>query len=123
MVRATNIFRKGGTTAEAVLDAAAGKDFAPFLTGEAGTEIWGLWLRAGQGSQVVEQCIASSEPAYIAKHAFQLAQEFSNFYRNHKILREPDAGRKLFLLATAAMVRRELMRVLGIMGIETPQVM
>ena len=123
VARINNIFRKGGTTAEAVLKDAAGKSFGEHLSGEAGTEIWGLWLRAGQTSQVVEQSIATSEPAYIAKHAFQLAQEFSSFYRNHKILREPDAGRKLFLLATAAMVRRELMRVLDVMGIGSPQVM
>jgi hypothetical protein len=34
-----------------------------------------------------------------------------------------DEGRKRFLLTTAAVVRRELIRVLGIMGITVPAVM
>ncbi len=39
-----------------------------------------------------DQSIATSEPAYIAKYAFQLAQEFNNFYHRHHILTE-DEGR------------------------------
>ena len=65
----------------------------------------------------------TTEPAYAAKHAFQLAQQFNNFYHRHHILTEEDAERKKFLLATAAVVRRELMRVLGVMGITVPPVM
>ena len=60
---------------------------------------------------------------YLAKHAFQLAQQFNNFYHRHHILTEPDAGRKQFLLATAAVVERELIRALEVMGIEAPEVM
>ena len=65
----------------------------------------------------------TTEPAYAAKHAFQLAQQFNNFYHRHHILTEEDAERKKFLLVTAAVVRRELMRVLGVMGITVPPVM
>ena len=36
---------------------------------------------------------------------------------------EADEGRKKFLLATAAVVRRELIKVLGVMGITVPPVM
>jgi len=72
---------------------------------------------------VVEQCINTTEPAYAAKHAFQLAQLFSNFYHRHRIITEPDPERKQFLLATAAVVRRELLRVLDLMGISVPPVM
>ena len=79
---------------------------------ESGTEIWELWLLAGQDLSIIEQCIATTEPAYAAKHAFQLAQQFNNFYHRHHILTEEDAERKKFLLATAAVVRRELISVL-----------
>jgi arginyl-tRNA synthetase len=72
---------------------------------------------------VLEQCVATSEPAYLAKHAFQLAQEFNNFYHRHHILTEEDPGRKLFLLATAAVVMRELVVVLSWLGIESPEAM
>ena len=70
-----------------------------------------------------EQAIATSEPAYIAKHAFQLAQDFSNFYHNHHILTEEDAARKMFLLATAAVTLHELVTVLAWLGIESPEAM
>jgi arginyl-tRNA synthetase len=123
IVRARNIFRKGGTSSGQVLAGAADADFAPHFEGETGTEIWQLWLLASQTSSVIEQCIATTEPAYLAKHAFQLAQQFNNFYHRHHILTEADAGRKQFLLATAAVVERELIRALGVMGIEAPEVM
>ncbi len=62
---------------------------------------------------MLEQAIATSEPAYLAKHAFQLAQEFNNFYHKHHILTEEDPARKTFLLATAAVALRELVLVLA----------
>jgi arginyl-tRNA synthetase len=54
---------------------------------------------------------------------FQLAQLFNTFYHQHPVLAEPDENRKKFLLATAAVVRRELIRMLAVMGITVPPVM
>ena len=62
-------------------------------------------------------------PRLPAKHAFQLAQQFNNFYHRHHILNEADEGRKKFLLATAAVVRRELIKCSAVMGISVPPVM
>ena len=121
VVRASNIFRKAGMKPEQSL--AAEVDYARFFAGDSGTEIWELWLLAAKTSAVIEQCIATTEPAYAAKHAFQLAQQFNNFYHRHHILNEADEGRKKFLLATAAVVRRELMTLLAVMGIECPPLM
>jgi arginyl-tRNA synthetase len=59
----------------------------------------------------------------LAKHVFQLAQLFNTFYHRHPILTEPEESRKRFLLATAAIVRRELIRALAVMGITVPTVM
>ncbi len=123
VVRARNIFRKGNTSAEEALAGAADLDFTPHFEGETGTEIWQLWLLAGQLSQVIEQSISTTEPAYLAKFAFQLAQQFNNFYHRHHILTEPDQNRKRFLMATAAVVERELLRALEVMGIGAPEVM
>jgi arginyl-tRNA synthetase len=94
-----------------------------FLSGEENEDIWALWLRAGRFSLVLDQCIAASEPAYLAKHAFQLAQEFANFYHKHHILTEENPTRKTFLLATAAVTQRELVRSLALLGIESPEAM
>jgi arginyl-tRNA synthetase len=121
VVRASNIFRKGNTTPEEVLNKAA--DFSRYFSEEAGNEFWQLWLLAAQTSHVIDQTITQAEPAYIAKHAFQMAQQFNNFYHRHHILTEADEGRKHFLMATAAVVQRELIRVLAAMGVETPPVM
>src|SRR5579863_2489901 len=121
VVRATNIFRKAGVEPEQAL--AADIDYARHFGEPSGTEIWELWLLAGKTSFVIEQSIATTEPAFAAKHAFQLAQQFNNFYHRHHILTETDDDRKRFLLATAAVVRRELVNALAVMGITVPPVM
>ncbi|MGC2160782.1 MAG: arginine--tRNA ligase [Silvibacterium sp.] len=123
VVRTRSIFRKSDTTPEQSLAAVASLDPAPYLAGEDNTDIWQLWLRAAKTSLLLEQCIATAEPAYLARHAFQLAQDFSSFYRNHHILTESDPARRAFLLATAAIAQRELIRSLDWLGIEAPVVM
>jgi arginyl-tRNA synthetase len=123
VVRTRSIFRKGETTPEQVLADVAEVDAAPFLSGEDAESIWRVWLRAAKTSLLLDQCIATAEPAYLAKHAFQLAQDFSNFYRKHHILTEADPERKKFLLATAAVAQRELIRSLSWLGISAPEVM
>ena len=144
VVRASNIFRKGGLDPDSFGRDASGRvststsnagaggdaasrvstdDFARFLNGESSNDIWELWLAAAKTSYIVSQCIATTEPAYLAKHAFQLAQLFNTFYHRYPILSEADEGRKRFLLTTVAVVRRELIRVLATMGITVPPVM
>jgi len=124
VVRARNIFRKARTTAEAELAKLAGlAELGSYLEGEEAEDIWTLWLRATRRTLMLEQCINTSEPAYLAKHAFQLAQEFNNFYHRHHILTEEDPARKTFLLATAAVALRELVLTLSWLGIESPEAM
>ena len=91
------------------------------LHGEQGDEIWEVWLAASKLSLVLDQCIATAEPAYLAKHTFQLAQLFNNFYHRHHILTEQDPERKRLLLATAAVVERSLVRGLDWLGIAAPE--
>jgi arginyl-tRNA synthetase len=147
VVRATNIFRKGGMDPDNF--SAEGIDFEKFLgtpgqerplqgrvshasTSDAALkgplfherdELWELWLAASKTGYIVDQCIATTEPAYLAKHVFQLAQLFNTFYHRHPILAEGDEQKKKFLVATAAVVRRELIRALQVMGIESPPAM
>ncbi len=121
VVRAGNIFRKAGMTPEEALNLRG--DWKPYLYGDSGDEIWNLWITAGKLPQVIEQSIRQSEPAYVAKYAFQLAQMFNNFYHRHHILHESDEERKKFLLVTAAAVRDVLIRALGVLGIHIPAVM
>ncbi|MEO6817865.1 MAG: DALR anticodon-binding domain-containing protein, partial [Edaphobacter sp.] len=121
IVRAANIFRKAETTAEDSLAAVAGLDLSSILDSEEGTSLWETWLLASKLTLMIEQCIATAEPAYLAKYAFQLAQQFNNFYHRHHVLKETDATRKALLLATAAVAQREMVRALGYLGIEAPE--
>jgi arginyl-tRNA synthetase len=127
VVRATSIFRKAGIDPESFCREVAGNvsqtDLAKCLAGAEADEIWELWLASSKTSYVVDQCIATTEPAYLAKHVFQLARLFNTFYHRYPILSEPDEKRKQFLLATVAVVRRELIRMLEVMGITVPPVM
>ncbi len=127
VVRATNIFRKGGLDPDTFGRDVAGNvspsELSKFLSGESANEVWELCLAASKTGYVIDQCIATTEPAYLAKHVFQLAQLFNTFYHRYPILSEADEARKKFLLATAGVVRRELIRALGVMGAEAPPVM
>ena len=127
VVRAASIFRKAGVDADTFSDTLTTNlspdSLATYLSGDVGNEIWELWLAASKTSYVIDQCIATTEPAYLAKHVFQLAQLFNTFYHRYPILSEPDEKRKQFLLATVAVVRRELIQALAVMGITVPPVM
>jgi arginyl-tRNA synthetase len=123
VVRATSIFRKAGLQPDELPLNLAQSELAASFSGQDANEIWELWLASSKTSSVVEQCIATTEPAYLAKHVFQLAQLFNTFYHRHPILTEADEKRKQFLLATVAVVRRELIRALAVMGITVPPVM
>ena len=120
VVRATNIFRKGGLDPESF--SPQNIEFEKFLEPDA-NDVWELWLAASKTAFVIDQCIATTEPAYLAKHVFQLAQLFNTFYHRYPILTESDEERKKFLLATTAVVRRELIRALEVMGISVPPIM
>jgi arginyl-tRNA synthetase len=127
VVRATNIFRKGGLDPDTFLSDVgskiSGDELTKYLNGEGSNELWELWLAASKTAYVIDQCIATTEPAYLAKHVFQMAQMFNTFYHRYPILSEADEARKKFLLTTAAIVRRELIRTLGVLGIEVPMLM
>ena len=127
VVRASNIFRKGGFDADDfsrdVARFISPVDLSRFLTGEANNDFWELWLASSKTSYVIDQSIATTEPAHLAKHVFQLAQLFNTFYHRYPILTETDEPRKMFLLSTIAVVRRELLRSLAVMGITVPPVM
>ncbi len=125
-VRAANIFRKSGQNVQDFAKMHGAEDFSRYLNADNShdsNDIWDLWLTASRTSNVVAQCIATTEPAHLAKHAFQLAQKFNSFYHHYPILQEADEGRKNFLLSTVAVVHRELTRVLAVMGIQVPEAM
>jgi arginyl-tRNA synthetase len=126
VVRARNIFNKFQETQPDFeprsLDRLVGPEvLRKFFTSEGGLDFWELTLLNIQLEMVVEQAIASQEPAGVAKYAFRLAQAFNNFYHRFHILSEPDAERQQFLLYLVQLVNQTLTSALELMGIEVPE--
>src|SRR5256886_14223443 len=69
VVRATNIFRKAGVEPEQALRQSAEINWTQYLSNQ-DNDIWELWLTASKLPLIIEQCIAATEPAYLAKYAF-----------------------------------------------------
>jgi arginyl-tRNA synthetase len=122
VVRIRGIRRKGiearATNVE-VMKEAAGQ----LLTGMEGNGLWELLLAAGSLDYGVDAAIATQEPAFVAKYAFQLAQAFNNFYHKHHILSEADDQKRAFLLRLTELVEAQLVRALSLLGIEAPEKM
>jgi arginyl-tRNA synthetase len=122
VVRIRGIRRKGaeaGATDAEVTKESAGK----LLAGAEGNLLWELLVGAGWLDYAVDAAIATQEPAFVAKYAFQLAQTFNNFYHKHHILSEADEQKRAFLLRLTELVEAQLVRALGLLGIESPEKM
>ena len=124
VVRARNIFRKleaeGGRFDPAAVSPAV---LERFLSPPGGDPFWQLLLQASQWEAAAEQALVTTEPAAVAKFAFQLAQTFNNFYHRFRILTEKDEERKAFLLWLVRVVDRHLTATLDLLGIEVPEAM
>jgi arginyl-tRNA synthetase len=132
VVRVNGILRKGAEKdpSVGVEDAAnmakfksGGIDARRFLSSPAQDDIWDLILLAGSFDARLELAVASQEPAFLARFAFELAQAFNVFYHKHPILREEDAEKRAFLLMVTALVREQLVTALGLLGITAPDKM
>jgi arginyl-tRNA synthetase len=122
-VRARNIFRKMEERGETM------PDFASLLTREAFERqlafepFWQLLLNAMKLDKALQSALASGEPGHMAKYAFTLAQAFNTFYHDYPILKEEDAGKRVFLLWLADYFRRQLEATLEVLGIPAPNYM
>ena len=122
VVRIRGIRRKG-VEAGATNAALTQETIATLLQGTEGDGLWELLLQTGSLDLAVDAAIGAQEPAFVAKYAFQLAQEFNNFYHKHHILTEPDEQKRAFLLRLTELVEARLVETLGLLGIEAPEKM
>jgi arginyl-tRNA synthetase len=122
-VRASNILRKYVQRGERLpaFEAALSRDVLArcFET----ESLWQLLLLASKSDSAIERAIASSEPAHVAKFAFQLAQLFNIFYHEHTVIGEPDVDRRNALLWLTHYVRSQLIATMHVLGIEQPEYM
>lgn len=98
-------------------------DAGRFLSPSLYDDIWDLVLLAGSFDARLDLAVASQEPAFLARFAFELAQAFNVFYHKHHILKEQDAQKRAFLLLVSAQVREQLVTTLGLLGITAPDKM
>ena len=115
LVRADSIFRKLAERKMPVEPSA--EDLAE---AEWEDDLWGLLLDAASLSEVARRSVESLELSTLARHAFGLAQAFNHFYHRHPILQEPDSARRNRRLHVARIFRREMSRVLELLGIPEP---
>ncbi len=122
VVRIRGIRRKGKEAVATNVEAK--KEIAgQLLAGPEGNGLWELLLATGSLDYAVEAAIATQEPAFVAKYAFQLAQAFNLFYHKHHILSEADEQKRAFLLRLTELVEAQLVRALSLLGIEAPEKM
>jgi arginyl-tRNA synthetase len=122
IARLGNVLRNNGSTEEQALGALQTLDLSTLDSAET-TSVWETWLLASKLTLLIEQAIATAEPAYLARYGFELAQQSNNFYHKHHVLKEQDPAKKALYLATAAVAKREMTRALAYLGIESPPVM
>jgi arginyl-tRNA synthetase len=122
VVRIRGIRRKGAEAGATDVDVAK-ESVSKLLAGVEGNSLWELLIAAGSLGYAVDAAIATQEPAFMAKYAFQLAQTFNNFYHKHHILSEADEQKRAFLLRLTELVEAQLVRTLGLLGIEAPDKM
>jgi arginyl-tRNA synthetase len=122
VVRIRGIRRKGAEAGATNVEVTA-ENVGQFLAGAEGNGLWQLLAAAGSLDYAVDAAIATQEPAFVAKYAFRLAQEFNNFYHRHHILTEADEQKRAFLLRLTELVEAQLVRALSLMGIEAPEKM
>jgi arginyl-tRNA synthetase len=122
VVRIRGIRRKGAA-AGATSVAVTHDTVATLLAAPEGNGLWELLLSAGSLDHSVDAAIGAREPAFVAKYAFQLAQEFNNFYHKYHILTEADEQKRAFLLRLTELVEARLVETLSLLGIEAPEKM
>jgi arginyl-tRNA synthetase len=98
-------------------------DASRFFAEPGSDDLWELAVMAGSLDARVEAAVASQEPAFLARFAFELAQAFNVFYHKHHILSEEDPEKRAFLLQLTALAREQLVTVLGLLGITAPEKM
>ena len=122
-VRAGNILRKLAERGEAMPDFSRELGQGALARQLTSEDFWQLLLMASKSDSAIERAIVSGEPAHVAKHAFQLAQAFNNFYHGYQVLSEENREKRVFLLWMTDYVRGQLERTLGVLGITVPEYM
>jgi arginyl-tRNA synthetase len=86
-------------------------------------DLWDLVLTAALVGDVAERANNTLELSLLARHALEIAQRFNAVYHRHPILQEPDAAKRAVRLAAVQAFERGLGALIGLLGIESPEIM
>ena len=70
---------------------------------------------------IIEAALTKRAPNLLCTFAFELAQGFSRFYAAHHILSEFDATVRASRLGICHQTRNEMMRLIGLLGVDVPE--
>lgn len=79
-----------------------------------------LMKRISTFPQVVNEAGVNYSPALIANYCYELAREFNQFYYDHPIINETNAGQRNLRILLAATVGKVIQRGMKLLGIEVP---
>ena len=81
----------------------------------------GLLLLLAQLPDAVNAAYEERAPNFLCEYVYNLSQAWSRFYQQCHILNEPDPARRGAWLALATLCLRQVVLVLGLLGIEVPE--
>ena len=88
---------------------------------ELSTKEEGLIQMLADFAGVVKQAGEDYSPSVIANYCYDLVKEYNQFYHDYSILREENAGVKVFRLALSREVGKVVRLGMGLLGIEVPE--
>lgn len=123
MVRARSIFRKledsGFKPSEDEL--LQGLKLLDEGDNQENEDTWQIILGILRVKDIATKAIRSLEISYFAKHVFELAQRFNNYYHKYPVLHESDRLRKLQRTATVRMFAEGMQTCMNMLGIPIPE--
>ena len=122
-VRAQNILRKTVERGLPLPNFNAVCTSDTFAAAFANEDLWQLLLDISRLESVLDAAVKNGEPAALSKYAYQLAQGFSRFYHDFRVLDEPDEDRRNVLLWMTQYFANQLAKTLSTLGIEVPEYM
>ncbi len=121
MVRARSIFAKleaGGVESD---DTTLLEDLGRLSENDAeNADSWAIIQEVIRTQDIVERTLRSLELSFFAKHVFQLAQLFNNYYHKYPVLHETDEQRKRFRIAVVRIFIEGMQVNLDLLGIPVP---
>lgn len=126
MVRARSIFRKlqeSGFDPDAVADS----DFDRVLESlsarddEESRDSWQIAAQILKTPDIIMRSLRSLELSLFAKHVFELARSFNNYYHKYPVLHEKDAERRLLRVAVVRMFLHGMQVNLDLLGVPVPE--